>query len=135
MTSPAANAMKCDLAIVLIASDEASNLAFLLPELTQITRELGIRAGVIVVFGGEGKEAARVGAVPAQAGCGHDAEADVLRDLWAARDRAGCRSRFTRTTTIARSTAEIPLQRYWQRARHRIICGFAAAGGRTLDVG
>ena len=27
------------------------------------------------------------------------------------------------------------LQRYWQRARHRIILGFSAGGGRILDVG
>ena len=29
----------------------------------------------------------------------------------------------------------IPLQRYWQRARHRIVLGFARAGGATLDIG
>ena len=29
----------------------------------------------------------------------------------------------------------IPLQRYWQRARHRIILDFSRAGGRILDVG
>lgn len=29
----------------------------------------------------------------------------------------------------------IPLQRYWQRARHRIVLGFVGAGGRVLDVG
>lgn len=29
----------------------------------------------------------------------------------------------------------IPLQRYWQRARHRIIMRFGQHGGRTLDVG
>jgi dolichol-phosphate mannosyltransferase len=31
--------------------------------------------------------------------------------------------------------SRIPLQRYWQRRRHRIITGFARARGRTLDVG
>jgi ubiquinone/menaquinone biosynthesis C-methylase UbiE len=29
----------------------------------------------------------------------------------------------------------IPLQRYWQRARHRIVLDFAGRGGRILDVG
>src|SRR3990170_4668798 len=29
----------------------------------------------------------------------------------------------------------IPLQRYWQRARYRIVRDFAGAGGRILDVG
>lgn len=29
----------------------------------------------------------------------------------------------------------IPLQRYWQRARHRIIMRFGGNGGRALDVG
>lgn len=29
----------------------------------------------------------------------------------------------------------VPLQRYWQRARHRIVLDFAGAGGRILDVG
>ena len=27
------------------------------------------------------------------------------------------------------------LQRYWQRARHRVVLGFAGAGGRVLDIG
>ena len=29
----------------------------------------------------------------------------------------------------------VPLQRYWQRTRHKIITGFARGAGRTLDVG
>jgi dolichol-phosphate mannosyltransferase len=29
----------------------------------------------------------------------------------------------------------IPLQRYWQRARHAIVLDFARSGGRTLDIG
>jgi SAM-dependent methyltransferase len=29
----------------------------------------------------------------------------------------------------------IPLQRYWQRRRHRIVMAFARGAGRTLDVG
>jgi SAM-dependent methyltransferase len=29
----------------------------------------------------------------------------------------------------------VPLQRYWQRRRHRIVMGFARGAGRTLDVG
>lgn len=29
----------------------------------------------------------------------------------------------------------IPIQRFWQRERHRIITGFARGGGRILDVG
>jgi dolichol-phosphate mannosyltransferase len=31
--------------------------------------------------------------------------------------------------------SRIPLQRYWQRRRHRIITSLARAAGRTLDVG
>ncbi len=31
--------------------------------------------------------------------------------------------------------SRIPLQRYWQRQRHRIITGMARGAGRTLDVG
>src|SRR5438105_6723765 len=31
--------------------------------------------------------------------------------------------------------SKIPLQRYWQRRRHRIITHFARAGGRVLDIG
>jgi dolichol-phosphate mannosyltransferase len=29
----------------------------------------------------------------------------------------------------------IPLQRYWQRARHRLVLGFAGAGRAVLDIG
>ena len=31
--------------------------------------------------------------------------------------------------------SRIPLQRYWQRTRHRIVTTMARGGGRTLDVG
>jgi SAM-dependent methyltransferase len=31
--------------------------------------------------------------------------------------------------------SRIPLQRYWQRERHRIILAFTGAGGKILDVG
>src|SRR4051812_33316537 len=31
--------------------------------------------------------------------------------------------------------SKIPLQRYWQRRRHRIITNMARGGGRTLDIG
>lgn len=31
--------------------------------------------------------------------------------------------------------SKIPLQRYWQRRRHRIITNFARGGGRVLDIG
>jgi len=31
--------------------------------------------------------------------------------------------------------SKIPLQRYWQRRRHRIITNLARGGGRTLDIG
>ena len=31
--------------------------------------------------------------------------------------------------------SRIPLQRYWQRRRHRIITNMARGGGRTLDIG
>ncbi len=31
--------------------------------------------------------------------------------------------------------SRIPLQRYWQRRRHRLVLGFTPAGARTLDVG
>lgn len=279
MTSSAADANQHDLAIVLIAPDDAANLAFLLPEVTSITLALGIRAEAIVVCGGEGEEAASVARAhgarvvrPSRPGYGAaflegcaasrapfiltlDVDLTrtptVIRDLWAARDRAdlvvgsrylpggssetpwirqvlsrflnaacssalsiqihdvssGCRlhrrrvldgltfgssdfgllpevlvrlhaegyrvaevpfqfasratwraqvkparvawsylltlSRMWRLRNSIRAAdydhrafdSAIPLQRYWQRARHRIICGFAAQGGRILDVG
>jgi dolichol-phosphate mannosyltransferase len=31
--------------------------------------------------------------------------------------------------------SKIPLQRYWQRRRHRIVTNLARGGGRTLDIG
>ena len=52
MTFPETSVPAPDLAIVVPALNEASNLEFLLPALYSVTKELGIQAEIIVVDGG-----------------------------------------------------------------------------------
>ena len=53
-----------------------------------------------------------------------------LRSLWRMRNSVECADYDLRAFN-----SRIPLQRYWQRRRYRLLMSFAEQGVRTLDVG
>ncbi len=54
----------------------------------------------------------------------------TFRRMWELRNSIMCADYDDRAFD-----SRIPPQRYWQRQRHQIVTGFAAAGSRCLDVG
>jgi ubiquinone/menaquinone biosynthesis C-methylase UbiE len=84
----------------------------------------------VVHANADGWPVVRVGPAATFAPADAAAGAATLRRLWALRNSA-----FSADYDDRAYDSLIPLQRYWQRARYRIITGFVDPGSHILDIG
>jgi SAM-dependent methyltransferase len=110
-----------------------------LESLATVSRDFDALPEILTRLYAEGRRIVEVPFRFASRGAGHShvrllhfawAYLKTLRRLWALRNSIESADYDYRAFDSV-----IPLQRYWQRARHRLVLGFMPAGGRVLDVG